>query len=181
VAELITDRYATALFEVAKENNAVKNYEEQVKIIYDTLLKNPEFLQVLSDPKIILEEKYSLAEKVFEGKVYDELVGLFILLVRKNRQNYTLDILAQFLEMAQADAGILLATVTTAMPLKKEQLAQIKTNLEKSTKQTIDLVTVVDKDLIGGIVIQVGDKVVDGSVSGQLNTLSNKLKDLRLA
>jgi F-type H+-transporting ATPase subunit delta len=181
VAELITNRYATALFEVAKENNAVKNYEEQVKIIYDTLLKNPEFLQVLSDPKIILEEKYSLAEKVFEGKVYDELVGLFILLVRKNRQNYTLDILAQFLEMAQADAGILLATVTTAMPLKKEQLAQIKTNLEKSTKQTIDLVTVVDKDLIGGIVIQVGDKVVDGSVSGQLNTLSNKLKDLRLA
>jgi F-type H+-transporting ATPase subunit delta len=181
VAELITDRYATALFEVAKENNAVKNYEEQVKIIYDTLLKNPEFLQVLSDPKIILEEKYSLAEKVFEGKVYDELVGLFILLVRKNRQNYTLDILAQFLEMAQADAGILLATVTTAMPLKKEQLAQIKTNLEKSTKQTIDLVTVVDKDLIGGIIIQVGDKVVDGSVSGQLNTLSNKLKDLRLA
>lgn len=181
MAELITNRYATALFEVAKENNAVKNYEEQVKIIYDTLLKNPEFLQVLSDPKIILEEKYSLAEKVFEGKVYDELVGLFILLVRKNRQNYTLDILAQFLEMAQADAGILLATVTTAMPLKKEQLAQIKTNLEKSTKQTIDLVTVVDKDLIGGIVIQVGDKVVDGSVSGQLNTLSNKLKDLRLA
>jgi F-type H+-transporting ATPase subunit delta len=181
VAELITNRYATALFEVAKENNAVKNYEEQVKIIYDTLLKNPEFLQVLSDPKIILEEKYSLAEKVFEGKVYDELVGLFILLVRKNRQNYTLDILAQFLEMAQADAGILLATVTTAMPLKKEQLAQIKTNLEKSTKQTIDLVTVVDKDLIGGIIIQVGDKVVDGSVSGQLNTLSNKLKDLRLA
>lgn len=181
MAELITDRYATALFEVAKENNAVKNYEEQVKIIYDTLLKNPEFLQVLSDPKIILEEKYSLAEKVFEGKVYDELVGLFILLVRKNRQNYTLDILAQFLEMAQADAGILLATVTTAMPLKKEQLAQIKTNLEKSTKQTIDLVTVVDKDLIGGIIIQVGDKVVDGSVSGQLNTLSNKLKDLRLA
>lgn len=181
MAELVTKRYATALFEIAKEKEAMGDFEKQVQMICDTMSKDPELMQILEHPHIIQEEKIQVIEKIFIGRVYEELVGLLVLIVRKNRQSFMLDILNKFLRLAEEDRGQLKATVTSAVTLTNEQIAQIKANLAANTGKTIELETAIDESIIGGMILHVGDKVVDGSIKGKLNSLKSQLSNLRLA
>lgn len=181
MAELVTTRYATALFDIAKAKDAVEQFEDEVKTILKILNEEKEFIQILAHPQILQDEKIKVIENVFEGKVSQEIVGLLVLIVRKNRQEILLDILSQFIEMAEVEKGILRATITTAMPLDDKQLAQIKTRLENNTQKTIELDVIHDKALIGGMIIKLGDKVVDGSIAGKMQALKQQLMDLRLA
>jgi F-type H+-transporting ATPase subunit delta len=128
-----------------------------------------------------MEDKIKMMETAFEGKIYDELVGLFVLIIKKNRQIYLVEILEQFLGLVKEAKGQVKAIVTSAIPLTNQQLAQIKANLEKSTQKTIDIESKVDGSIIGGLVIHVGDQVVDGSIQGKLNGLKSQLNSLRLA
>ncbi|MGL6174460.1 MAG: F0F1 ATP synthase subunit delta [Cellulosilyticaceae bacterium] len=181
MAELITKRYATALFDIATETNKAAQFEQEASMIYDILVKEPEFLQILNHPNVLQDEKVKLVENVFEGRVSDEFVGLLVLTVRKSRQDLILEILNKFLDMVKEANGTLKATVTSAISLNDGQLAQIKSNIEKDTNKQIELTAIVDKSIIGGLIIRVGDKVIDGSVAGQMQALKSKLNDLRLA
>lgn len=181
MAELVTKRYATALFDIAKTKNAVEQFEDEIKLILQVLNDEKEFLQILSHPQILQDEKIQVVENVFDGKAAPEIVGLLVLIIKKNRQEIMLDILKQFIEMAETEKGILKATLTIAMPLDEQQLAQIKKRLENNTQKTIELDVIIDKAIIGGMVIKVGDKVVDGSVAGKMQALKQQLMDLRLA
>lgn len=181
MAQLVIKRYATALFDIAKEKEAIDAFEEQVKTIYEIIKQQPEFISLLDHKRISHEEKIKLLETTFEGRVNNELVGLLILLVTKKRQIYILDILQEFLRLVKEAKGQVKATLTSAIPLSNEQLAQIKAKLEKSTQKTIELETVIDKSIIGGMIIRVGDKVVDSSIKGKLNGLKSQLSNLRLA
>ncbi|MEG0013468.1 MAG: ATP synthase F1 subunit delta [Cellulosilyticaceae bacterium] len=181
MAELITKRYATALFDIAIETNKAAQFEQEASMICDILAQEPEFLQILNHHQILQEEKMKLVETVFEGRVSDEFVGLLVLTIKKSRQVLVLDILNMFLDMIKEANGVLKATVTSALSLNKKQLAQIKSNIEKSTNKQIELTAMVDKSIIGGLIIRVGDKVVDGSIAGQMQALKTTLNDLRLA
>ena len=181
MAELITKRYATALYDIANEQGAMQNFEEQAKAIYDLLLAEPDYLMLLSHPTILVEEKIEMIEKAFNGQVADEFLGLLVLLVKKGRQEFIIDILNTFIDMAKEAAGYIKATVTSAIALKEEQLAQIKADIERNTGKHVEIETCVDKDLIGGLIVRVGDKVVDGSIRGQMDALKSQLSSLRLA
>lgn len=181
MAELVTKRYATALFDIAKEKEAIEDFEKQVQMILSTIQEEPEFVQLLEHPHILQEEKIKVVETIFMGRVYEELVGLLVLILRKNRQMLMLDILNKFLRLVEAYRGQVKVTVTSAIPLSEQQLAQIKTNLEKNTEQTIELETMIDESIIGGLIVHIGDKVVDGSIKGKLNGLKSQLNSLRLA
>lgn len=181
MAELITKRYATALFDIATETNKAAQFEQEASMIYDILVKEQEFLQILNHPNVLQDEKIKLVENVFEGRVSEEFVGLLVLTVRKSRQDLILEILNKFLDMIKEANGMLKATVTSAVSLNDGQLAQIKSNIEKDTNKQIELTAIVDQSIIGGLIIRVGDKVIDGSVAGQMQALKSKLNDLRLA
>ncbi|MGL4736739.1 MAG: ATP synthase F1 subunit delta [Cellulosilyticaceae bacterium] len=181
MAQLVTKRYATALFDIANEQGAMKSFEDQVKTMKEVLENEKDFFTLLSHPSILQAEKIQVVENIFDGRVAEELVGLLVLIIKKGRQDLILDIFETFLTMAKADRGVILAAVTSAVPLKDEQLAQIKANIEKNTGKTIELEAAVDSSLIGGMIIKVGDKVVDGSVRGKLSGLKTQLNNLRLA
>lgn len=181
MAKLVTKRYATALFDIAKEQGAMKSFEDQVTVMKEALAKEADFFTVLAHPSILQANKIQMVEEIFKGKVSEELVGLLVLIIKKGRQDLILEIFDEFLTMAKAHRGVMSAVVTSATALKDEQLAQIKTNLEKSTNKTIELEAVVDASLIGGMIIKVGDQVVDGSIRGKMNGLKTQLNNLRLA
>ncbi len=181
MAGLISKRYATALFEMAKEQGALDSFKEQATLIRNLFSTETDYLAVLSHPTVLAEEKIKMIEDAFKGKVADEFVGLLVLIVRKERQAFIIDILDTFIEMAKREAGIVQGTVIVASPIKDEQLAQIKSTIEQKIGGTIELTTEVDASLIGGMIIRVGDKVVDGSIRGKMNTLKEQLNDLRLA
>ena len=180
MAQLVLRPYATALFDLAKEQNQVAEFENQVKVVIDIMGQNPQFMELLLHPKIMVDEKIQLIDTVFTGKVADEITGILTIIVKKGRQNVLIDILQLFLEMVSEYQGVIKATITSAVELNNEQLAQIKGKIENSTKKNVELHTVVNQDLIGGMIIRVGDNVVDASIAGRLKTLKEGLTNLRL-
>ncbi len=181
MAKLIAKKYATALFELAASEGLVEKYEQQVKAIYTALQDETDFMAVLKDYKITLEEKVSLTEKVFSENTMYPIVGLLVLLIKKGRQDSLLEVLDTFLDMVKKSSGIVKAVVISTLPLKSEQLQRVKEKLEASTKCQIELETIIDKSIIAGLVIRVGDKVVDASIKGEMQTLKKQLSELRLA
>ncbi|MGL4362119.1 MAG: ATP synthase F1 subunit delta [Cellulosilyticaceae bacterium] len=181
MAQLVTKRYATALYEIAKEKGAIESFQHQAEMLVKLIGEQDEYLMLLSHPGVLVEEKMRLIDEAFSKQVEDEFVGLLALIVKKGRQDYILDILNAFIDLAKTEAGLVQATVTSAIALQEKQLAQIKANIEQNTGKQVELEVVVDKTLIGGLIVRVGDKVVDGSVRGQMNTLKSELSNLRLA
>ena len=181
MAKLVVKRYATALFDLAVSEGALAKYEEEVKVIVKALHDEPDFMAVLQDHKVTTEDKVSIVENVFTDKVSTPIVGLLVLLVNKGRQAEMLDVLEAFLERVKAESGIVKAVVTSAIPLKEEQVVALKEKLEAGTKSKIELETIVDSSIIAGLVVRVGDKVVDASYKGEMQTLKKQLSKLRLA
>lgn len=181
MAELVTKRYAAALFDIAKEKEAIDDFEKEATLVCQILEKETDLLKLLEHPQMLMEDKIKVMESAFDGKIYDELMGLIALIIKKNRQMFLVEILQQFLGLVKEAKGQVKAIVTSAIPLTNQQLAQIKTNLEKSTKKTIELESKVDANIIGGLMIHVGDRVVDGSIQGKINGLKTQLNSLRLA
>lgn len=181
MAKLVVKRYATALFDLAVSEGAMAKYEEEVKVIVRALRDEPDFMAVLNDHKVTKENKISLVENVFTDKVSNPIVGLLVLLVNKGRQGHLLEILEAFLERVKAESGITKAVITSAVPLKEAQVTAIREKLEAGTKSKIEIETIVDTSIIAGLVIRVGDKVVDASIKGEMQTLKKQLSKLRLA
>ena len=181
MAKLVVKRYATALFDLAASEGAMAKYEEEVKVIVKALHDEPDFMAVLQDHKVTRENKVSIVENVFTDKVSAPIVGLLVLLVNKGRQAEIINVLEAFLDMVKAESGIIKAVVTSAVPLKEAQLEALKEKLEASTKSKIELETIVDSSIIAGLIVRVGDKVVDASYKGELQTLKKQLSKLKLA
>lgn len=181
MAKLVVKRYATALFDLAASEGAMAKYEEEVKVIVRALHDEPDFMAVLNNHKVTKENKISLVENVFTDKVSNPIIGLLVLLVKKGRQGDLLDVLEAFLERVKAESGITKAVITSAVPLTEAQLTAIKEKLEAGTKTKIEIETIVDTSIIAGLVIRVGDKVVDASIKGEMQTLKKQLSELRLA
>ncbi len=181
MAELIVKRYATALFDMAHEDNAVAQYETEVSTIVEALKETPDFMAVLGNHKVTLEEKLTLVDNIFADKVQSPIVGLMALMVKKSREGYLLEVLENFLDMAKAARGIIKASVTSAVALNETQIEQIKANLQAGTGKVIELETIIDESIIAGLIIRVGDKVIDVSIKGEMKTLKKQLSELRLA
>ncbi len=181
MAELVVKRYATALFDVATSEDKVNQYEEEVRVILRALEDERDFMAILNNQKVTLEEKITLVENVLGDKVEASIVGLLVLLIKKNRQSFLVQILEAFLEMIKKQAGIIKATVTSAIQLTQSQIEAIKVKLEASTNSKIELEAIIDTSIIAGLIIRVGDKVVDASIQGKMQTLKKQLSELRLA
>lgn len=181
MAELVVKRYATALFDTAKEMNALDQYESQVNVILEALKETPDFMAVLENHKITLDEKIALVEKIFSDKVENPILGLIVLMVKKGRGASLVEVLEAFVEMVKTETGLVKASVTSVKPLSYAQLEQIKSNLERSINGQVELESIIDTSIIAGLIIRVGDKVIDASVKGEMQTLKKQLSELRLA
>lgn len=181
MAKLVLRPYATALFEIAKEKNATEEFSRQVNVVIDTIEQNNGFMELLLHPKVTQEEKIKLIETVFEDNVMDDITGILTIIVQKGRQNILIDILKEFLDMIGEYHGIVKATVTSAVALNQKQLTQIKEKIQSTTDKDVELEAAVDSSLIGGMVIRVGDNVVDASIAGRLRELKEGLTNLQLA
>ena len=181
MAKLVVKRYATALFDLAASEGAMAKYEEEVKVIVKALHDEPDFMAVLQDHKVTTENKIKVVENIFTDKVSTPLIGLLVLMVNKGRQAEILNVLEAFLERVKVESGIMKAVVTSAVPLKESQLKALKEKLELGTKSQIELETIVDESIIAGLIVRVGDKVVDASYKGDMQSLKKQLSKIRLA
>lgn len=181
MAKLISKTYGDALFELAVEEDKVDALLEEIGQLQQVLSENEEFGRLMNHPKIIKEEKIQVAKNVFGGRLSDELLGFLIIIISKDRYRDIDAILDYFVAEVKQYKGIGVATVTTAVPLREEQCRRIERRLLDTTSYTkMEMNYLLDKSLIGGMVIRIGDRVVDSSISTKLNELQKELLKVQL-
>lgn len=182
MAKLVTKTYSDALFQLAVEENKVDELFLEVNTLVDVLDKNPDLKAVMTHPSVDKNEKIDAIRNIFNGRVSGELCGLLNQVVVNNRYEEIDGILASFIDSVKEYKKIGVAYVTTPSDLSDEQKAKI----EKKLTDTTDYVKMemnydVDRSLIGGMKIRIGDKVVDSSISTKINELAKDLRRIQLS
>ena len=181
MAKLISKTYGEAIFELAVSENRVDALTEEIQAVLKVLEENPEFSDIMKHPKIMKEEKLQVIETVFKGRVSDELTGFMRLIVEKDRYGHIHEIMQYFLDEGKKLKGVGVAYVRTALPLREEQEKQVEARLLETTGfHEMEMHYQVDESLIGGMVIRIGDRVVDSSIRSKLSGLERELLKVQL-
>lgn len=170
----LAQRYAQALFEIANETS-LDSFDTELRELTQIIEEHEEITQVLYHPHIPLSEKKSLINKLFEGQVSETLRNFLFLLIDRRRQNFLKPIQQEFARMSDEARQIVEAKVVSATPLSDGQVERLKNGLARLTGKNIRLVSELRPELIGGALVQVGDRVIDGSVAHALNRMRKKL------
>lgn len=176
MAKLISKTYGEALFELAVEENKTSLFLEEVTGLLTVIQENPEFTQLMNHPKVPKEEKIHFVENVFNGKIDKQLLGFVVTVIEKDRYSEIEEILQYVIDSIKEYCNIGTAYVSTAIPLNEKEENDIKNRLLATTKyKEIECHFDVDAGLIGGMVIKMGDRVVDSSIRTKLGRLEREL------
>ena len=179
MAKLVSKTYGDALFAVALEENRMDEFFEAVKVVADIMRSNEEFGKLMNHPKIIKEDKVKIVEETFGGRIPKEIIGIMTLLVSKGRAGEILSVFDYFVALVKEEKKIGKADVTTAMAMSDAQKEKVEKKLLETTKyESFEMCYHVDESLIGGMLIRIGDRVVDSSIKTKLYELSKELKSI---
>lgn len=182
MAKLVATTYGDALFDLAVQESKVDSLYEEATAVMDTFDKNSELGKFLDHPKIEKKEKETAIENIFGQFVSKDMTGLLILMVSKDRQAKIVDTLKYFVQRVKEYKKIGTAYVSTAKELSEVQKKAVVDRLLKTTTYTeFDINYLVDPSLIGGMVIRIGDRIVDSSIKTKLDELAKNLKKVQLA
>ena len=172
---IVARRYARALNEDAAAKNAVKDVDEDIAMIQESLAGSPKLRRFFMDPMISSDKKEGVINALFEKRVHKITLSFLHLLAKKRRESVLADILTAYTDLRNDQKGIVEALVRVALPLNEKEKNKIQAGIEKLTGKQVSLKTEVDASILGGIIIRVGDMVYDGSVHHQLETLKDRL------
>lgn len=181
MAKLVSKTYGDALFGLALEKGTMDALLEEVTVVSAALAENEELTKLMNHPKIVKEEKIKLIEDIFSDRISRELVGMMRMLVEKDHYNEMQDVFSYYTDRVKEQKDIGTAYVTAASPLSDAQKAAVEKRLLETTKYVkFEMHYEVDADLIGGMVIRIGDRVVDSSIRTKLFHLTSELSKIQL-
>jgi F-type H+-transporting ATPase subunit delta len=167
--------YAEALFAVARAEGTLGAAEDELFRFSQTLQGNDELRDALTDANIPAARRQQIVEDLLGGKASPTTVALVSMVVGTGRARQLPSIIERLVEMSAAEANKEVAEVRTAVPLTDDQRDRLAKALEDATGKQVEVKVVVDPSVLGGIVAQVGDTVIDGSVRRRLDQLKNAL------
>lgn len=178
--EFKSNYYAQAVFNVARAENMVDQVEDELSQLKDEITNNLELKKNLTDPSIENYEKIKVMLEILGddgSKAIKSFAAMMVILdaIDSFEQTYK-----DFVELANQLKRQVSIEVISVIELDKEILNEIKENVDKKTGLDVRIKNVLDKNIIGGIVIKIGDKVIDLSIKDKLEDLKNKLKALDL-
>lgn len=172
----IASRYAKSLLDLSLEQNKLEKVLEDMHYLSD-VCKVRDFVLMLNNPVVQTDKKLKVFKELFSGKM-DSLTEQFIVLVaQKGRERYLPDIATDFVVKYRAYKNIELAKVKSAAPLTSDQQANIQKGLSEMLPKgtSLELELLVDPSLIGGFIIEFGDKVYDASIADKLDEMRKDL------
>lgn len=173
IGNQIGKRYAEAIYEVAEAKGTIKEVYEVLNSVMELYKTDVDFKNFITHPLIKNNEKMEALRKIFSSSSEEDMEILFYIL-EKGRISEIREIVAEYVKIDYAKNHILDVEATFAIELTQEQKEKLSKNLEIKTGKKIKLVVNVDKSLIGGGIIKIGDEVIDGSIRRQLETLTQK-------
>jgi F-type H+-transporting ATPase subunit delta len=170
----VSDRsrlYAEAMFTLISAEGGSNEVQDELFRFSRILESNDELRQTLQDPHIPIERRVQIVEDLLGGKASALTTGLISLVVLNGRTRELAAIVDELLDLCAASGEKVVAEVHSAVELSDDQKARLAAALKQSTGKDVDIVVVVDPSVIGGLVTQIGDTVIDGSVRQRLSQL----------
>jgi F-type H+-transporting ATPase subunit delta len=171
----VATRYANALYTLADKAGGVDKVESDLALAVETVEGHDGLRGALLSPTVPDPVKHRVLEKVFQGKVSDTVLRFLYVLVDKGREGYLSIILDVFRERLRTERGEVECHVRSAKKLTAELRKGLEKNLEAFAGKKVKLTETVDPDLLAGMVVVVGDRVIDASFRTQLNEIKDKL------
>ncbi len=180
MAQLVNETYAQALFDAAVESNMLVAVYEDFTGITSAFRNEIAFYELFRTPKIDKLEKKQIVDSVFGGQVCQEMLNFLKVLIDKRRTFNILGIFDAFEVLYQSHFKIQKATVKTVTPMTEAQVIQLSQKLEAMTGSKVEVVNVIDPTIMGGMLVQIGDQVLDGSLKRKLEGLKDSLAQISL-
>ncbi len=171
----VARRYSRALFDIATERGVIDQVDRELHLVVSMIEANPPLRAVMNDVLIAPAAKRDLVSKLFQGKVSDITMSFILLVVRKRREAHFPEIYRAFLDLANEARGIVEVEVRSAVPLDNTVLKGLENKLVARFGKRVQFQTQVAPELIGGLVVRVGDELMDGSVKTRLRRIRDRL------
>ena len=171
----VAKRYAIALFELAQQKNelpAVENDLRELNVVWNG---SKDLKNIFTSPKLSLDKKKALLREVF-AKAHPMVINTLLVLLDKKRLDEVSNIIAEFMELSNDAQGVADAKVYTTRALTEEERASVSASFAKNVgKQSLRIHNIVDPSLIGGMRVQIGNRIYDSTLSTKLERLKRNL------
>lgn len=173
----LAGRYATALFELARDNRQIEAVSASLDKLKQALEQSPEFSQLTTSPLIGREEGTRAALATADALGLDPVTKNFLGVLGRNRRLGALrDVIRNFAKLSAAHRGETTAEVTSAHALSDDQVAALKLKLRSVLGRDVAVDLRVDPSILGGLVVRVGSRMIDSSIKTKLDTLALAMK-----
>lgn len=176
----VVKRYAGALFALALRHDNLDAVETGLHAVRDAFKANPQLMIVLLHPRIALAKKEEILRRIFGEQVKDDVLHLLLLMAEKDRTSQIPFIAAEFDRLLRLHRKEATGEVVSAVPLSETQNSQLAEQLLSVTGFKVRLQHKVDPSILGGLVVRVGDHLIDSSVATQLNLLKERFKQVKV-
>jgi F-type H+-transporting ATPase subunit delta len=173
-------RYATALFELARDANAIDPVKADLERFDALVAESADLERLVRSPVFSADEQLHALSAVLDRARIDSLAAQFLKLVTSNRRLFAVrDMVRGYRELVAVHKGETTAEVTVAEQLKDDHVAALRGALKAVSGKNVDLNITVDPAIIGGLVIKLGSRMVDGSLRTKLNSIKHAMKEAR--
>ncbi|MDR6120993.1 F-type H+-transporting ATPase subunit delta [Bacillus sp. SLBN-46] len=172
---MVAKRYASALFQIAKEQQILSTVEEELRVVKEVLQYNTDLKAVLKSSKLTIDKKKEVIKAAFVS-INAYVLNTLLILIDRHREDEIVEVVDQFIELSNNEMGIAEAEVYSIRPLTDAERTAISTTFAaKVGKKSLRIENIVDSELLGGVKLRIGNRIYDGSLRGKLNRLERKL------
>ena len=169
----ISKEYASALFMLACEKEQKSEYKGALMTLKEAFLKETQYLSFLSSPSIPLSERKEAIKGAFLDRVPEDVLSYLLLMCDKGRMDCFLDSVDEFCALFDASEKQINAKVTSAVELSNEEKEKLLVKLQKMSKTNVNMEYVLDPDILGGVIVEMDGKVLDGSLKSRLRDIKD--------
>ncbi|MBR4903948.1 MAG: ATP synthase F1 subunit delta [Selenomonadaceae bacterium] len=176
----LASKYAAAIFEIAKEEKNLDGYDKDLARVRTDVFSIPDAVKFFQNPLIPQQAKKDLLKRALDKEISATVMNFLMLLVDKKRIGVFNEIYDIFTSLKNKEQGVLIADVTSAFPLSKKQQDALIKKLASLTGRKADKVKIrihKDTSILGGLILKIGDKRIDGSAAGRLRALQTAMRN----
>ena len=175
--DLISERYGSALYDLASEKKCIDSILNDFELAEKVLKESSELRQVIRSPLVNSDEKLNILLKIFSQSNLHDLTTTFLKVLSDNKRiSNLISIILQFKKINSEKRGDITADITSADELSEDEKNNITNQLKDSLGQKLSLNFDVDKEIIGGLIVKVGSKMIDTSIVNKINKIKIAMK-----
>jgi F-type H+-transporting ATPase subunit delta len=175
----IAARYATAVYDIAKESKSIKAIEADIDALQSAMADSDDFRALIHSPIYTRDQQAAAISAIAKKmKLSGTMANALALMAQKRRLFVLPQLVAKLRDVIAAEKGEVTAEVVSAKALTKAQADKLAKTLKASTGKTVTLNASVDESLIGGLIVKVGSRMIDTSIRSKLNSLQNAMKEV---